>query len=206
MALYDINGNVISSGGSASGITPNDTTFVQSEAINLLDNAEFMGNKRWADNRWYDFSDYSAWDIPIDGVGVYYFNIMNRYSTHSPSGNNGIALLDAGKNVLSLHTLPQTLTGYDSTGNGIYADTGEFEVTDENAKYIRLWYWTESLPENPNINTQGYDFLDSDGELCDYHLGAMTEDALKESIEELLNKNVKRNWCSLPTWLFKKVL
>lgn len=178
MALYDIKGNVISSGGSASGITPNDTTFVQSEAINLMDNAEFVGNKRWADNRWYDFTDYSAWDIPIDGVGVYYFNIMNRYSTYSPSGNNGIALLDADKNVLSLHSLPTTLTGYDSTGAGIYEDTGEFEVTDENAKYIRLWYWTESLPENPNINTQGYDFLDSDGEFMtfkDYDLTRMEE-------------------------------
>ncbi len=31
-------------------------------------------------------------------------------------------------------------------------------------------------------------FLDSEGRLCDYHLGAMTEDALKESIEELLDK------------------
>lgn len=162
MALYDINGNVIVNGGNSS------SDYFEVEKINLFDNAEFVGNKRWADNRWYDFADYSAWEIPLDGVGTYYTNILGRYSTWSPSGNNGMVLLDENKNVLLNMQLPQTLLGYDSTGAGIYDDVGQFEVTDENARYLRLWYHTESLIPNANINTQGYDFIEKSGEFLSF--------------------------------------
>lgn len=161
--IYDINGNVIVNGGNSS------SDYFEVEKINLFDNAQFVGNKRWADNRWYDFSEYSAWEMPIDGVGTYYTNIMGRYSTGLASGNNGLIILDENKNVLSSSSLlPQTLLGYDSSGNGIWGDTGKFEVTDENARYLRLWYLTEILPNNPNINTQGYDFIEKSGEFLSF--------------------------------------
>lgn len=161
MSLYDINGNPVSSGAT------ND--FFDVEKINIFDNAEFVGNKRWADNRWYDFSDYSAYEIPINGVGAYYTNIVGRYSTGIVSGNNGIIILDENKNVLSsTNLIPSTLLGYDSTGAGIYDVIGTFEITDENARYLRLWHLTESFVANPNINTQGYDFVESNGEFLSF--------------------------------------
>lgn len=163
--IYDINGNIIAND-APSGASSN---YFEVEKINLFDNAEFVGNKRWADNRWYDFAEYSAWEIPIDGVGTYYTNIMARYSTGIISGNNGLIILDANKNVLSnTSLLPTNLTGYDSQGVGIYEDFGSFEITDVNAKYLRLWYWTTALPANPNINIQGYDFLESSGEFLSF--------------------------------------
>lgn len=161
MSLYDINGNPVISGAS--------NAYFEVEKINLFDNAEFVGNKRWADNRWYNFDNYSAWEIPIDGVGTYYTNIMARYSTGVPNGNNGLIILDENKNVLSSTSLlPTNRTGFDSTGAGIYSDTGQFEVTNENARYLRLWYDTESLISNPNINTQGYDFIEKSGEFLSF--------------------------------------
>ena len=161
MSLYDINGNPVISGAS--------NAYFEVEKINLFDNAEFVGNKRWADNRWYNFDNYSAWEIPIDGVGTYYTNIMARYSTGIPNGNNGLIILDENKNVLSSTSLlPTNRIGFDSTGVGIYSDTGQFEVTNENARYLRLWYDTESLISNPNINTQGYDFIEKSGEFLSF--------------------------------------
>lgn len=175
MSLYDINGNVI-----ANGENSETSDFFEVEKINLMDNAEFVGNKRWADNRWYDMTNYSAWEIPIDGVGIYYTNIMARYTEGIVSGNNGFVLLDENKNVLSnIKAFPSTLLGYDSTGAGIYDVVGIFEVTDENARYLRLWHLTESFVTNPNINTQGYDFIEKSGEFLsfgkEYDLTRMSE-------------------------------
>lgn len=163
--IYDINGNIITND-TPSGTSSN---YFEVEKINLFDNAEFVGNKRWADNRWYDFSDYSAYEIPINGVGTYYTNIMGRTNDYVANNNNcGMCILDENKNTLSQHTLPENKLGYDSTGAGIYADTGIFEVTDENARYVRIWYTTAYLVENPNINTQGYDFIEKSGEFLSF--------------------------------------
>lgn len=175
--IYDFNGNIIAND------APSDTSsnYFEVEKINLFDNAEFVGNKRWADNRWYDnFTDYSAYEIPINGVGTYYTNIVSRYSTGNVSGNNGIIILDENKNVLSsTNLIPYTLLGYDSTGTGIYDVVGSFKVTDKNARYLRLWHLTESFVTNPNINTQGYDFIEKGGEFLsfreEYDLTKMSE-------------------------------
>lgn len=161
MLLYDGNGNQITVGLDDKSVTPTKTNFMDEDVTNLFDNAEFLGNKRWADNRWYDDTEVVAYEIPINGIGTYYTNIMARTSNYNDTTKGRLLVLDAEKNVLdNVNLLPTVLTGHDSTGIGIYDTKGIFEITNESAKYLRLCKTSTMMPENPNINTEGYDFLE----------------------------------------------
>ena len=83
MLLYDGNGNQITVGLDDKSVTPTKTNFMDEDVTNLFDNAEFLGNKRWADNRWYDDTEVVAYEIPINGIGTYYTNIMARTSNYN---------------------------------------------------------------------------------------------------------------------------
>lgn len=187
MSLYDINGNPVSSSES--------NAYFEVEKINLFDNAEFVGNKRWADNRWYDASNFVSYEIPIIGIGTYYTNIMGRTSEFWASASNcGMIILDEDKNVLSsTNLLPVNQTGYDSTGAGIYSDTGMIEITDDLARYLRLWYRSDYFVSNPNINTQGYEYIESTGEFLSfdksYDLAKMSEQ-VADGVMQNVNSSV----------------
>lgn len=184
MNLYDGNGNKFNAGVEDGSVTPTKTTFMEENLINLFEKAEFLGNKRWADNRWYEYANYSAYELPIEGEGIYYTNIMGRTNEFNDT-NAGILALDKDKNVLSnSNLLPTVLLGYDSTGTGIYDIKGMFTVSNMAAKYLRIWKTTEYMPEIPNINIKSYDFIDSSG----FFIGFTDQYDLTKLSEQLASK------------------
>lgn len=165
MQLYTGNGTIIEMVTELQdkSVTPSKTDFFKDLKVNLYENATFLGNKRWADSSWWqDNSDYVAYEMPINEMGMYYTNIMQCTNEYIEA-HAGLLLLDSDKNVISQANLPSALLGYDSTGIGIYDNKGSFEITDENVKYLIFWKAKANMPVNPNINTQGYDFLEKNG-------------------------------------------
>ena len=176
MALYDIHGKVISSGGSG-GTSEH---FVE-KTVNMLNPADFTYGKQWANNSWWNPSEkYFYVDVPVEYGKTYYCNLTEKPCATKGTTEylaNGAVNFDGlnadGVFVSGGISANQSVAGFDSQGARILNNYTIISVTSEQVKTVRIYGLIEySLTVHgsyngmfsdeytaPNFNAYGIEYL-----------------------------------------------
>ena len=137
MAMYDINGKIIESGGSSENFNE--------KTVNLLNPNNISYGNQWANNSWWNPNEaYFSVDIPVEYGKIYYCN-LTRYSCATDvsekldiGGVNFDGLDSSGKFVASGITSTQPIDHYDGS-IPVYHNYVIITINDELVKTVRIY-------------------------------------------------------------------